>query len=315
MASVKSMATAARSRLQAADLRLRKAPVWQWVRRAVLTISCALVVGLPLLFFQSANAASAGLASNRWARVAALLPFSPADPPLVGAPWTVSLFGLEVLDPLAFASLAAAGHLSWHLVVGVLPALLLVVLFGRFFCGWLCPYIPILAASNLVRALLPRFGLSARDVPLPRNTNKVILAGGLLATAIGGTHLIPLVYPPSIIARAAFRAIFFGGLGFGAAFILAAFLFDSLVSRSGFCRYLCPGGALFSLLGARTPLQVTRTPSLCTDCTACDVVCNLMQQPMTDQLDMGCEKCGKCVSVCPTEALAFTMLRPPKERA
>jgi ferredoxin len=36
------------------------------------------------------------------------------------------------------------------------------------------------------------------------------------------------------------------------------------------------------------------------------VVCNLGQSPMTGRIDEGCERCGKCVASCPTDALKFT---------
>ena len=42
----------------------------------------------------------------------------------------------------------------------------------------------------------------------------------------------------------------------------------------------------------------------------CDVVCNLGQRPMTDQLDSGCERCGKCIAACPTDALKLAFRFP-----
>src|SRR3990170_2540773 len=75
-----------------------------------------------------------------------------------GAPWSISLFGLEVLDPLAAVSVLAARGWSLGLLVGALPALALVTLLGRFFCGWMCPYIQLIAASESARALLKKVG-------------------------------------------------------------------------------------------------------------------------------------------------------------
>jgi ferredoxin-type protein NapH len=185
-----------------------------------------------------------------------------------------------------------------------------VLLLGRFFCGWICPYIPILAVSNGVRAVLAHFGHPPKDVPLPKRTSRGVLLVLLVASVAAGSQVVPLVYPPAVIGREIFRAVFFGGFGLGALLILFAFAFDTFVARAGFCRYLCPGGAMFGLLGAASPIEIVRTPQKCTDCMVCDVVCNLLQQPMTDQLDAGCERCGKCVSACPTGALAIQIKRP-----
>ena len=276
---------------QPADLRLRRARLYQLARRTSLGLSLLFLIAVPLWHLHSISSHS-------------------TPPPLLGAPWTVEVFGLEFLDPLATAGLLVAGTFNAHLLGTSMLAMLLVVVLGRFFCGWICPYVLILAVSNAARALLMKIGLRPADRPLRRRMNRVVLGLVLIATAISGTQVAPLVYPPAIIGREIFRALFFGGLGIGAFVIGLAFLFDTFISRAGFCRYLCPGGAMFSLLGALSPVRIERTREACTECTLCDVVCNLNQAPMTDRLDAGCERCGKCVSVCPTDALKITFGRP-----
>ena len=142
-------------------------------------------------------------------------------------------------------------------------------------------------------------------------TARVVLVGSVAVTAVFGVVLVPLIYPPAIIGREVFRAVFYGSFGAGALVVGGAFLFDTFVSRAGFCRSLCPGGAMFSALSSLSPLRVTREVPKCTDCTVCDVVCNLGQKPMTDKLDEGCERCGKCIASCPTKALSWSVARPP----
>ena len=303
-------AGSARARLQPVDIVLRRAQRFQWLRRASLGLSLLFVVGLPLWQLRVAGAASGGLsAGSAWSWLAAMLGLPAVPPPAVGAPAAVSLFGLELVDPLLTLGVAIAHWLRGSLLLVALPALILVVLLGRFFCGWVCPYVPLLAASNALRWVLGRLGFKPLDVRMPRRTNLVVLVAVLGATAVLGTQVAPLVYPPALIGREAFRAIFFGGFGAGALVVAAAFVVDSFVSRAGFCRSLCPGGALFSLLSVASPIRVRRDASGCTDCTVCDVVCNLGQQPMSDRLDAGCERCGKCVSACPTGALALGLRR------
>jgi len=173
-----------------------------------------------------------------------------------------------------------------------------------------CPYLPILVLSNAVRWALGRLGLPPMDLRLPAPVRYVVLAAVLAGTALWGFQLAPLVYPPLIIGRTAFRVAMGWGPGGATLALGAILLFDTLVSRAGFCRSLCPGGALFTLLGSASPVRVQRQASACTDCTVCDVVCNLGQSPMHDRLDAGCERCGRCVSACPTGALSIGLARP-----
>lgn len=295
-----------RRALQPLDITLRHGRRYQLVRRSFLAFSVALTFGLPLLHLRAATVEGAGLAADSpWAALVGWLP--PSAPPFVGAPTSIVLFGIELVDPLEWLGVALHRGVSTGLVWTLLPGLALVVLLGRFFCGWACPYLPILAASNAARWVLHRLGVPLRDVKVPRLTARVVLVGVLLGTALLGTQLLPLVYPPAIIGREIFRALFFGSLGAGALLVLAAFLFDTFVSRAGFCRSLCPGGAMFSTLGALSPVRVHRDVPKCTDCTVCDVVCNLGQLPMTDKLDGGCERCGRCIASCPTKALSWQL--------
>lgn len=279
--------SSARARLQPPDIALRHHRAYQWTRRAVLAASVGLTVALPLWHLERLGT---------------------PPPPALGMPGAFGLLGLELVDPLAVLGVLIARGPGWGLLWAALPGLVLVAVLGRFFCGWLCPYVPLIAASNAARWGLTRLGLRLPDVRLPRTTAAVALVGVLAASALLGVQVLPLVYPPSILGREAFRLVFFGGLSSGALVVAAAFAFDTFISRAGFCRTLCPGGAMFSALSVASPVRVIRTPAQCTDCTVCDVVCNLGQKPMTDQLDPGCERCGKCIAACPKDALRFGRL-------
>lgn len=299
----------ARRPLQPLDITLRYGRRYQLVRRLFLGFSVALTFGLPLLHLRAASVEGAGLADDSpWAAVARWLPA--VQLPIVGAPTSIVLFGIELVDPLVWLGVALHRGLTWGLVWTVLPGVLLVVVLGRFFCGWACPYLPILSASNAARWFLTKLGVPLKDVQVPRVSARVAMVGVLLGSALLGTQLLPLVYPPAIIGREVFRALFYGSLGAGAFVVAGAFLFDTFVSRAGFCRSLCPGGAMFSTLGALSPLRVHRDIPKCTDCTVCDVVCNLGQLPMTDKLDGGCERCGRCIAACPTKALTWKLGTP-----
>lgn len=266
--------------IEPTDIVLRRARRFLLIRRATVLFFLVIVVAGPLLH-------ASGL----------------IDTAVRGAPWSVSFFGLEVLDPLAAVSVLVARGGSLELLLGALPALLLVVVLGRFFCGWLCPYIPLIAASESARALLKKVGVPLPDVKVPAGAAYVVLFVLVGASALFGVQLAGLIYPPSLIARSAYKALVLGGAGGGTLFLLLAFTADVVLGRALWCRALCPGGALFRLLGRFSPVSVVREPAKCTDCGICDAVCRFEQAPMTDGEDSGCERCGRCVSSCPTGAL------------
>ena len=100
-----------------------------------------------------------------------------------------------------------------------------------------------------------------------------------------------------------------GGFGAGAVFFVATLLFDLLVARRGFCRYLCPGGALYSLLGRYRLVRIRRVVETCNDCAKCNAVCEFGLDPLRDGFGQECTNCAACIAVCPTDALTFT-IRP-----
>jgi len=285
--------------------------LYQILRKSCLALAFGLLLIVPMWNLGSIDDEGAGLAGGgRWADLADRFVPTATAPPMVGALWSIDLLDIEIMDPLAGLSLLATGRADLAILIAVAPAVLAVIVLGRFFCGWLCPYVPLLAASNAIRSLATSLGVRLPDKRPDRLTPFLVLICVLLVTAIGGAVIVPLVYPPAIIGRQLFRVFFFGGLGGGAIVLALAFVFDTLVTRAGFCTYQCPGGALFRIIGLASPVQVRRDAEACDKCGACDLACSLDQSPMTDRLDSGCERCAKCVSACPCSALRMTVGRP-----
>ena len=148
--------------LQPFDITLSHGRGNQRARKSFLAFSVLLLVGLPLWHLRALELDGAGVAADtRWSTPARLLSDHP--PPFFGAPTSVRLGLFELVDPLQALATALFGGLSWSLMWTVPPGVSLVLALVRFFCGWACPYLPILAASNAgVPALLP-------GVPVPRS--------------------------------------------------------------------------------------------------------------------------------------------------
>ncbi|MEH6626719.1 MAG: 4Fe-4S binding protein [Motiliproteus sp.] len=232
-----------------------------------------------------------------------------------GTTWSGNLFGLKLSDPLAvvgqfFAGLSVAGlNIYWPFVLTALIPLGFTLLFGRFFCGWICP-------ATLLYELNTNLGIWLQKQDLYRGTGNRrfdrrlkygVLIAGLLLSALTGSVLVAAIYPPAIIGRELYYALALAGFGSGTVFFIATLLFDLLVSRRGFCRYLCPGGALYALLGRYRLVRIQRKVKHCNDCAKCNAVCEFGLNPMHDDFGQECNNCTACIAVCPTDALIFAV--------
>ena len=227
-----------------------------------------------------------------------------------GTTWSGTFWGLQLSDPLAALGQLTAGlTFYWPFLVTALIPIALTAVFGRFFCGWICPATLLYELNTNFAAWLRWAGLRPGNLRLDKRIKYAVLGLGLILSAITGSVLVAAVYPPAIIGREIYYGIALGGFGAGTVFFLGTLLFDLLVARRGFCRYLCPGGALYSLLGRYRLVRIRRIVETCNDCAKCNAVCEFDLDPLRDDFGQECNNCTACIAVCPTDALTFT-LRP-----
>jgi ferredoxin-type protein NapH len=227
-----------------------------------------------------------------------------------GTTWSGTFWGFQISDPLAVAGQVAAGMtLYWPFLVTALIPVALTVVFGRIFCGWICPATLLYELNTNFASWLRWAGLRPGNRRLDKRIKYAVLIVGLVLSAMTGSVLVAAIYPPAIIGREIYYAIALGGLGVGTVFFLGTLLFDLLVARRGFCRYLCPGGALYSLLGRYRLVRIRRIVETCNDCAKCNVVCEFDLDPLRDGFGQECNNCTACMAVCPTDAMTF-IIRP-----
>lgn len=241
-----------------------------------------------------------------------------------GSTWSLEVFGLTLTDPLAvLESIAASRALSWVLVAGVLIPVFGTLLLGRVFCSWMCPAGFLLELSGKLRRLLGVLELKPGKVRLWHGNKYVLLAVGLAFSFVIGLPVLGYLYPPALIGREAHNGVTVmfdraeeGLLGFSAAgltmaawFLLAIALVELAFGPRLWCRSLCPGGAVYTLLGHRRLVNVERDPLSCTQCGSCVLACEMGLSPMTDQIGGECDNCGKCVADCPDDALHYVLGR------
>lgn len=289
----------------------RRRRVQQIARRTLLSAVLVGLVALPLSQLQRARDKGKGVVDIEnpvaSSRAAAAMPGAASLAGAVsGSVWSIALGGLEVADPLAAAIAAAATHGSVWMTAALIP-LLLTLLLGRVFCGWICPArLPVELAAWFRKRTKRRFAIS---LPWLRWVKYGVLGVGILLAAFFGWNLLALIFPPAIIERETLFLISYGMLGWGAIFVLGAFVVDLFVDRGAWCRGFCPGGALYSLVGRFAPLRIDVDEDLCVACHKCNEICPLGLEPEAGA-DLECDRCGLCQTACKSNALTYRIRIP-----
>ena len=232
-----------------------------------------------------------------------------------GTLWSMKVFGVEWTDPLAaLETVAASKHVHWPLLVSIVIPVALTLMFGRVFCSWICPGYLLFELTGKLRKLLRLAEITPGELRFSLNNKYIFLAVGLLITLVVSTPLFALIYPPAVISRA-LHAWVFGTALTGMLVLLGCIVaIEVFVSPRWWCRTICPGGALYALIGWLRPVRVILKRDLCTGCQACVPVCEAGINPITDSASIECDNCGVCINHCDDGALVYTIGLPGGRR-
>ena len=184
--------------------------------------------------------------------------------------------------------------------------LLFGILFGRVICGFLCPFGllqellhkipgPKIPKSRFTRVLswlkyiiLLIFVILIPVVRLVPGFCKYICPAGTLEAGI------PLAILDDSV-RSALGALFSWKM-----FVLVLVLLLCVFCYRGFCRFLCPLGAIWSLFSGLSFFGICVDKEKCCNCMQCVRSCKMdVKKPG----DHECIHCGACREVCPTGAI------------
>ncbi len=243
-----------------------------------------------------------------------------------GSVWSAKCFGVSFTDLLASAeSLIASHSFTTVLFLGFLIPLLMTIILGRVFCGWICPMALIFEIGEKCRKWLKKYlEISPLKIEFWSYNKYILLLVGLCLVFIVGYPILHYIYPPAIISREVHSYVMFlfdqaergefkifsNGFGISILFLLMLLLIEIFIAPRFWCRAFCPGGALYSWLSVLKIFGIRRQKSTCTDCTLCDKVCPMSLSPMTDKIGLECDQCGICVDVCPERSLSFKWHTP-----
>ncbi|UCE28304.1 MAG: 4Fe-4S binding protein [Candidatus Coatesbacteria bacterium] len=281
--------------------------LWRWARRAVQTVS--LVAAIVIIVRTAYPLAGA-------------LPYDiiPRFSPLLGA---ATMLAARAVDAAFWPALLVLG---------------LTLLFGRAFCGWVCPLGAVIDfvdwlipgrkkepprpryrfwrfAFLIVILVIAAFGLSAAGFldPLsvfPRSVGAGLYSYLLLGFDAATRALYQADRAPETVAALrktllpAGAPVVTASLGFTLLFVLILAL--GLAKRRFYCRYICPTGAFLSVVGWASPFG-RRVDDSCVRCGKCETVCR-----MGAMIDGGagtamaeCTLCMDCLDLCKMRSVGF----------
>jgi len=226
--------------------------------------------------------------------------------------------GFHLIDPLiAMETFLATHELHINMIIGTVTILIVYLLVGgRTYCAWVCPYGLLSEIGEKVHDYLVRKKV-IKSRPFDHRVRYIFWAIFLTLAFTSGY----LVFETFNVVGIMSRAITYGW-SVSLMWVIAVLAVEILYSRRAWCRYICPVGTTYGLLG---PVSATRVEwnDNCDHCMVCHDVCfenqvldltkakhaaNNKEKGITHQYVTGadCTLCGRCIDVCHEDALNFS---------
>ena len=211
---------------------------------------------------------------------------------------------LESLYAIIFAGTFIKKVYTGTVVLLVLTVTLAVI-FRRSFCGLLCPFGALQELFAKIGQLIfkKKFIIPSKiDKPLRYFKYVVLVATVGMAWYYGTLWMAPYdpysAYSHITVISDSIKEDPVSIVGF---ILLSAILIGSLLYDRFFCKYMCPMGAFYGIIGKISPTRVERNENLCVNCNACSKACpaNIEVSKETKINSAECLNCNKCVLSCP----------------
>ena len=224
---------------------------------------------------------------------------------------------LRFVDPLtAIETVLASWQVTTGLLLGAATTLLMGLLLGRVFCGWLCPLGLLLEINqslrHFLRRRLKRHGIRPPERRLPSGLKYWVLAVCLGVSLIASTPFFTSLSPINLVVLGAATSPLL------LLTVLVPLTVLEFFSPRAFCRSICPVGAFYSLLGRWSPFRVWVVGKERPRCQRCTMQCPMGIDVMDSHVlaghksvdDPECTRCGTCTDVCLGETLQLRFGRP-----
>lgn len=223
-------------------------------------------------------------------------------------PYAVVCFGVGGLNPEGFFIFVEA-------IIAGLALLLLTLIIGRLFCGFICPFGTVSEYINYLNPFRKKTNKLPQQIDRKLKLLKyVLLIFNVIAVGIFFNLIYESACPIMTVTMLSRPRILIPGI-----FLLSLVMLLNILVIRFWCRYLCPYAALMNcihFIGRKLKikrLMIRRNLETCIDCFQCQNNCqmNIDILDKEDIEDSNCVHCLNCMRVCRVDkALTYKINRP-----
>lgn len=228
------------------------------------------------------------------------------------------LLGFHLIDPFtALEIFAAEHHFHINVIIGSVTLIVFYLLVGgKAYCSWVCPYGFLSEIGERIHQILVRKKI-IKEHKFNPNIRFIFWVIFLAAAAIDGYLVFEVINPIGYMSRAITY-----GWSLALVWVLVVLSIEIFYSRRAWCKYVCPVGTTYNMLGWVSATKVQWDMNKCDHCGACLNACfeehvlefikpkhdkERTQKGIETQLVVNgdCTMCGRCFDVCHTDAYNY----------
>jgi len=237
--------------------------------------------------------------------------------------WPVNWF-LQ-LDPLVAIGTLLTTHKLYAPLLWALATIILTIIVGRFFCGWVCPFGTIhhfvgylgkrrksatekielnkyRSGQRIKYYILTAFLFMAAFPSLAVSLQVGLLDPIPLVTRTLNLVILPIADKGGHIISASNR--FYEGAWLIFAIFLGAVSLNVFIPRF-YCRFICPLGALFGIINRFAIWRIGKNTADCINCGLCEQSCEGGCEPSGNIRISECILCFNCLDECREGVLSY----------
>lgn len=221
--------------------------------------------------------------------------------------------GFHLTDPFAAIEVMLA---SFSIPINLLIGMATIVLFyiiigGRAFCSWVCPYGFLSELGEYAHLALKKRGIikGERNIPINRYWFWILWASLSLVTGY-------LIFETFNLMAITSRFVIYG-FSVVVIFIFISLIIEIFFFRRFWCKNVCPSGTTYGMLNLVSAGKISWIKGDCGKCGKCMDVCydesllDFINNEDTNPGEIvyikgcGCTLCGRCIDECPQGCMSY----------